>query len=109
MFERTSVLTTWQTGRFCTGGTGAVNAVGSKLYHTVAYSRGEVAVLVGLIGTDKTSDMRTRLDRALVTGVYTAAVVKMKHQSKPEKYCIYWCKCRRFITILTASICLPQS
>ena len=33
-----------------------MNAVGSKLYHTVAYSRGEVAVLVGLIGTDKTSD-----------------------------------------------------
>ena len=58
-----------------------MNAVGSKLYHTVAYSRGEVAVLVGLIGTDKTSDMRTRPDRALVTDVYTAAVVKTKHQS----------------------------
>ena len=28
-----------------------MNAVSSKLYHTVAYSRGEVAVLVGLIGT----------------------------------------------------------
>ena len=44
-------MTVVVTGHKCTGSTKAVNAVSSKLYHTAAYSRGEVAVLVGLIGT----------------------------------------------------------
>ena len=45
----------------------------------VPVGRGEVRHCLGskeLSGTNKTSDMRTRLDRALVTDVHTAAVVK---------------------------------
>jgi hypothetical protein len=41
---------------------------------------GDVCVSKELSGTDKTSDMRTRLDRALVIDVLTAAVVKKKDQ-----------------------------
>ena len=50
-----------------------MNAVGSKLYHTVAYSRGEVAVLVGLIGTDKNTIWQLGLG-PVDTDQYTVAV-----------------------------------
>ncbi len=61
-----------------------MNAVGSNLMSprkvlalAVPGGWGEVR---HCLGTKKTSDMRTRLDRALVTDVHTAAVVKMRDQ-----------------------------